>query len=141
MSDPIVLVCGGYDPLHIGHVRQIAGAAKLGQVIVALNSDAWLQRKKGYIFMPWIERQEVLLALRGVTDVVSIDDEDGSCAAAIYAIQPQIFAKGGDRTDLSTLPPQEIEACESIGCRIMFGVGGAKIQSSSTLVNHLLSLQ
>jgi cytidyltransferase-like protein len=62
----VVAVSGGFDPIHIGHVRMILEARKLGNVIVFLNTDAWLKRKKGYVFMTWEERAEILLGIKGV---------------------------------------------------------------------------
>jgi len=60
MNEATIMVSGGFDPLHIGHLRMIKEAAKYGKVIVVANSDAWLLRKKGYIFMPWEERKEII---------------------------------------------------------------------------------
>ena len=71
-----VVVSGGFDPIHVGHVRMIIEAAKHGNVIVVANSDSWLMRKKGYIFMPFEERQEILASIKGVLRVESVDDTD-----------------------------------------------------------------
>jgi len=73
---PIVAVSGGFDPLHKGHIRLIRDAARYGDVIVILNSDAWLQRKKAYKFMDWDSRSEILSAIKGVVAVVQVDDSD-----------------------------------------------------------------
>ena len=78
MTNKTIMVSGGFDPIHVGHVRMILAAAGLGNVIVAVNSDNWLMRKKGYIFMPWDERAEILKAVKGVTDVVAVGDSDGT---------------------------------------------------------------
>lgn len=131
MTAPVVLVSGGFDPLHKGHVRLIEAAACLGTVVVALNSDAWLLKKKGYVFMPWTERREVLLALRNVTEVVAVNDQDGSVAAAIREVKPQFFANGGDRSEPNLY---EAAACRSVGATALFDIGGGKVQSSSALV-------
>lgn len=128
-----VLVSGGFDPLHGGHVRYLRAAAELGVVTVALNSDAWLLRKKGYFYMPWDERREVLLALSSVAFVVAVDDADGTVCQAIRKLQPDVFAKGGDRGRENT---PEVALCEARGVRLAFDVGGGKIQSSSTLVER-----
>ena len=61
-----IVVSGGFDPIHIGHVRMILEASHEGDVIVIANSDEWLQRKKGYVFMPWEERAEIIRSIRGV---------------------------------------------------------------------------
>ena len=128
-----VMVSGGFDPMHIGHVRMIQEAAReFGEVIVAVNSDDWLLRKKGYVFMPWEERAEIARAIQGVTKVVAFDDSDNTACDAIRTHRPTFFANGGDRTTNNT-PEQAV--CEEIGVQMVWGVGGGKIQSSSELVN------
>lgn len=131
-----VLVSGGFDPLHAGHVELIESARQYGEVIIALNSDAWLVRKKGYAFMTWDERAKILKSLKGVVGVLPFNDDDGSAADAIRSSHPHIFAKGGDRS-LVTLPVNEVVACEQSGVRILCGLGG-KIQSSSELVQQAM---
>lgn len=127
------MVSGGFDPLHIGHVRLIRAAACLGRVYVALNSDAWLARKKGYIFMPWHERREILEALGHVACVVSVLDEDGTVAKALLEHRPAYFVNGGDRR---TANPLEHAVCVRLGIAEIFGAGGDKVQSSSDLVRR-----
>ncbi len=135
-----VMVSGGFDPIHIGHVRMIQDAAReFGNVIVAVNSDDWLLRKKGYVFMPWEERAEIVRAITGVTKVVAFDDSDNTACDAIRKHRPTYFANGGDRTTDNT-PEQDV--CQELDIEMVWGVGGGKIQSSSDLVNdssgHLL---
>ena len=127
-----VLVSGGFDPVHIGHIRMILEAATFGNVIVVANSDAWLMRKKGYIFMPWRERSEILLAIRGVTSVEHVDDTDGTVCEAIRRLKPTYFANGGDRKTNNT---PEMNVCKELGVKLLWNVGGGKIQSSSDLVD------
>jgi len=134
-----VLVSGGFDPLHVGHVDLLTQAGQHGRVLVALNSDAWLMRKKGYAFMPWGERAAILKALACVDNVVAFNDDDDSAADAILQCQPAFFAKGGDRT-LVTLPVQEIKACEEVGAKILCGLG-TKIQSSSRLIERATAVR
>lgn len=98
---------------------------------VALNSDAWLIRKKGFVFMPWAERAEILRSLRWVDRVFEIDDSDGTVCQAIKALRPGFFANGGDRT---TAENAESFICSYVGTVEIFGVGGGKVQSSSSLV-------
>jgi cytidyltransferase-like protein len=133
MSEEItVLVSGGFDPAHIGHIRMILEAATIGDVIVVANSDDWLMRKKGYIFMPWDERAELLAAIRGVTRVEHVDDTDGTVCEAIRRLQPTHFANGGDRKTDNT---PEMDVCNELGVKLLWNVGGGKIQSSSDLVS------
>lgn len=129
----IVLVSGGFDPLHDGHLNYLEGAAELGRVFVALNSDDWLTRKKGRPFMPWTMRARILRALRCVTEVIPVDDRDGTVCHAIGALHPHIFANGGDRTEAAH-DSRESELCRLLGIREAFNVGGGKIRSSSELV-------
>lgn len=126
-----VAVSGGCDPIHRGHVKMILEAAEFGDVIVILNSDAWLKRKKGFVFMTWDERAEIIRAIRGVVEVVPVDDADGTVCEALRRIRPDAFANGGDRK-LGTTP--EVELCEELGIELLWAVGGGKIQSSSELV-------
>lgn len=128
---PFVLVSGGFDPLHVGHVRLIRAAAERGFVVVALNSDAWLVRKKGFVFMPWAERGEILRSVHGVARVVEVEDSDGTVAQAILTVLPNYFANGGDRGFPNKA---EAAACKRVGAEQLFNVGGAKVQSSSRLL-------
>lgn len=126
-----IMVSGGFDPIHIGHVRMILEAAEHGDVIVVANSDDWLMRKKGYIFMPWEERAEIIESIRGVVSVEKVDDADGTVCEALRRIKPDVFANGGDRKGNNT---PEVALCEELGIDLIWNVGGGKIQSSSDLV-------
>ena len=126
-----VMVSGGFDPIHVGHVRMIRDAAQHGEVIVVANSDNWLYRKKGYNFMGFNERKEILMAIKGVIDVISVDDKDGTVCEALRRIKPTYFANGGDRTSKNT---PEKKVCSELGIEMLWNVGGQKIQSSSELI-------
>lgn len=130
-----IVLSGGFDPIHVGHLRMIQDATKWGKVIIVLNSDSWLMRKKGYIFMPWEERKEMLLGIRGVDEVVSVDDSDGSVCEALRRINPNFFGNGGDRTDKNT---PEKELCREMEITMLWNVGGGKDQSSSDLVANAI---
>ena len=127
-----IMVSGGFDPIHIGHVRMILEASKQGDVIVVANSDEWLMRKKGYIFMTWEERAEIIESIRGVLRVEPVDDSDNTVCEAITRIRPDVFANGGDRKGNNT---PEVALCEELGIGLAWNVGGGKIQSSSELVS------
>lgn len=131
---PIVCVSGGADPVHPGHTRMIEEAAKHGQVIFILNSDTWLERKKGYKFMNWLTRCEVIKALKYVVAVSSVEDSDDTVCEALKRIRPDYFANGGDRNDTNT---PEKELCEKLGIKMLWGIGGDKIASSSEFVNAI----
>lgn len=133
-----VIVSGGYDPLHQGHIAYMEAARALGDtLIVGLNSDGWLCRKKTIPFMTFEERYAVVKALRCVDIVLEIDDRDGSARDAILqtkAMFPDdiiIFANGGDRT-AKNIPEMDIE-----GVEFVFGVGGEnKANSSSDILRR-----
>ena len=129
-----VAVSGGMDPIHFGHVRMIQEAAQFGEVIVILNSDEWLMRKKGFVFMPWEERAEIIESIKGVRKVVRVDDSDGSVCEALRREKPTYFANGGDRTNKNT---PEMEVSTDLGISMLWGIGGGKIQSSSELVARI----
>ena len=132
----IILVSGGFDPPHIGHVRMFKEAAKWGKLVVAINSDEWLMRKKGYVFMPWEERAEIIREFASVEVVSSFDDSDGTACDAIRKFYPDAFANGGDRKKNNT---PEMELCDELGIQMLWGIGGKdKPQSSSWLVSNLM---
>ena len=135
MDKKYVMVSGGFDPVHIGHVRMIMEASKYGEVVVAINSDSWLTRKKGYVFMPWEQRAEIMSAFKHVSAVISFDDEDNTACDAIRKFKPTYFANGGDRGRENT-PEQSV--CEELGVEMLWSIGGSdKPQSSSWLVNKM----
>ena len=131
MSKKTVVVSGGFDPVHAGHVRMILAAAEMGDVIVVANSDMWLERKKGYSFMSFDQRSEILRAFKGVVDVVQAQDDDDTVCTNLIELKPDIFANGGDRKSDNT---PEVKVCELLGIEMQWNVGGGKIQSSSSLV-------
>ena len=137
----VVVVSGGFDPLHIGHVRLFHEAKKLGErLVVILNNDNWLRKKKGFVFMPQSERKELIGALASVDRVVLTSHpshpEDMSVCNELQKIKPDIFAKGGDRT-AKNIP--ETPLCHAIGCKVISNVGhGGKVQSSSRLLQKYL---
>jgi cytidyltransferase-like protein len=138
----IVLITGGFDPIHSGHINYLNDAGKLGDIlIVGANSDAWLRRKKGQEFMPWEERASILSAINGVDRVINFDDTDGSAKDAIrkvrsiYPNDQIIFANGGDRTK-ENIPEMDLLQ-EMLHLEFVFGVGGEhKMNSSSWILQE-----
>ena len=131
-----VAVSGGFDPIHIGHVRLINEAKKLGdKLIVIVNNDNWLKKKKGYTFMSEDDRVEIIRNLKAVDEVVLTkheeNTEDMSVCLELEEIKPDIFANGGDRKE-NNIP--EYALCEKLGIQMVFNVGGEKLRSSSELV-------
>ena len=132
MNNKIVGVSGGFDPLTIGHIRLFKEAEKLGyELIVILNNDNWLRAKKRVIFMPEEERKEIIEAIGVVDKVVltshSKDPKDMSVSKELRKLKIDTFANGGDRKKCN-IPEEGI-------CKMVFGVGGDKIQSSSWLLD------
>lgn len=132
MKRKIIAVSGGFDPIHKGHVRMIREAAKHGDVVVILNSDEWLVRKKGYKFMNFDERSYIAGSIKGVIMTTGVDDSDGTVCEALMRIKPHAFANGGDRKTNNT---PEMEICEELSIEMLWNIGGEKEQSSSELVN------
>ena len=139
-----VAVSGGFDPVHIGHINLFRSAKKLGdRLVVILNNDNWLKKKKGFVFMQEDERKAVLEAIRYIDEVIITshleNPEDMSICRELRQLKPDIFANGGDR-DMqdaqiqgSSLKP-EYELCPRLGIEMAFNVGGRKASSSSELV-------
>ena len=121
--------------MHAGHIRMIRHAAEFGDVIVIANSDDWLWRKKGFVFMEYERRIEILNAIKGVILVDSVDDSDGTVCEAIRRLKPTYFANGGDRGKSNT-PEQSV--CEELGIELLWGIGGEeKVDSSSELAKKV----
>ena len=140
MKKPIIVaVSGGFDPIHIGHVRMIQEAKKLGdELIVILNNDHWLRDKKGSPFMPEHERREIIEAIVGVDRVVLTEhapgDTDRSVCHILRKVKPHIFTNGGDRKPDND-PVPEVDLCNELGIEMIYNVGaGGKVQSSSWLI-------
>ena len=133
----IVLVTGGFDPVHSGHIAYLEAARQLGDIlVVGVNSDAWLERKKGRAFMPLKERTTIMRSLQGIDFVIDFDDQDGSARRAITMTRqsyPQdriIFANGGDRTD-ANIPEMDVA---DANLEFRFGVGGEHKRNSSSWI-------
>lgn len=135
-----VATSGGFDPMHVGHLRCLQQSAEIAaahnaQLVVIVNGDGFLKRKKGFAFMPAFERAEIVAGVRGVDAVVLWDDGGQFVTGALDILRPIFFTKGGDRDSAARVP--EFDLCEKIGCKVVFGVGGGKIQSSSDLVKAI----
>ena len=129
----VVTVSGGFDPIHVGHLRMFEEAKKLGdKLVVIINSDGWLRRKKGAYFMSSKERAEIIKAFGCVDDVFIYESVKPDVCGALEKIKPDIFANGGDRKNVEDIP--EAETCAKLGIEMIFNVGGKKIRSSSTML-------
>ena len=158
----VIVLSGGFDPVHRGHLRMFREASWLGhQVIVGLNSDDWLTRKKGKPFMEFEERKEILEGFKYINQVLPFDDKDDTANdliervydiynsdsyehkysdvghAAMMDYYQIYFANGGDRK-VDNVP--EVDVCKELDVVMLWGVGGGKIQSSSWLIDKLKKL-
>lgn len=133
----IVIVTGGFDPIHSGHISYLRAARKIGDLlVVGVNSDPWLVRKKGKNFLPFEERATIIEAIKGVDHVISFDDEDGSAKDAIHKVRMMypdahlIFANGGDRNG-KNIPEMDYH---DNNLSFVFGVGGEDKKNSSSWI-------
>jgi len=134
----VVIVTGGFDPLHEGHIEYFKAARALGDhLVIGINSDEWLTRKKGAAFQSWKTRESIIKNLKMVTQVIDFDDSDNNAIDAIVKTKAYwgpnhhyIFANGGDRTK-DNIPEMSVEDVE-----FAFSVGGDdKMNSSSWILN------
>lgn len=132
----VVATSGYFNPLHVGHVRMLEDAKRLGDIlIVIVNNDRQVGLKGSVPFMSEGERIEIVRALKCVDQVVLSKDRDGTVKKTLIELAPDIFAKGGDSEPMNT---PEIDTCRVLGICVFFGVGGPKIQSSSELIKNIL---
>lgn len=129
----IICVSGGFDPLHGGHLSMFRAAAEKGQLVVILNSDEWLIRKKGFHFLPWEERAGIIRELGCVHDVSRVDDSDDTVCEALTRLKPRWFANGGDRKANNT---PEFKVCAEHGIEMLWDIGGDKTNSSSEIARR-----
>ena len=138
--ETVVLVTGGFDPLHSGHLAYFRAAKKLGdRLIVGINSDSWLERKKGKNFLPLSERYEIVSALKYVDNCILFNDEDDTAIEAIrnvimlYPFDRIIFANGGDRVEGNT-PEEDAKLFPEKEIIYQYGVGGLDKKNSSSWI-------
>lgn len=145
----VVMVSGGFDPIHPGHTRLFEEARKLGnRLVVVINNDHWIRRKKGYGFMSAEDRAEVISSFRHVDDVIiskhKKNTKNMSVSQELLKIKPHIFANGGDRNEKDAADPnsslyKDIKLCKRLGIKQVFNVGrGGKIRSSSELLKEYI---
>ena len=129
----VVAVSGGFDPIHLGHLRMFKEAKRLGdKLVVIINSDGWLRRKKGAYFMTGNERAEIIREFDCVDTVVVLTSVKPDVSDALRKLKPSIFANGGDRKKVEDIP--EAQVCKQLGIEMKFNVGGKKVRSSSDML-------
>ena len=136
----IMILSGAFDPLHVGHIRLIQHARDMAAlVVVGVNSDPWVTRKRGRVLTRFQERCELVASIRGVTSAVGFDDGDDTAVALLKMVcrlspgAKIAFGNGGDRT--STNVP-EVEICKELGVDLVWGVGGDRVESSSGVIEQ-----
>ena len=133
----IVLVSGGFDPIHSGHIKLIKDACNYGDVVVLLNSDQWLRNKKGKEFLPFNERKIIMQNIKGILEVIEFNDSDKTCingikkAKLIFKEKIIKFANGGDRKNNTT---PEKKFCDENNIETLFGIGGNVKSNSSSWI-------
>tara|TARA_Y100000817_G_scaffold291928_1_gene263789 strand:- start:472 stop:939 length:468 start_codon:yes stop_codon:yes gene_type:complete len=135
-NEKTIVLSGGFDPIHAGHIKMIQAATLYGEVTIVLNSDDWLKRKKGYVFMPFTSRSYLLRHIKGVKEVFAVDDSDNTVCEALRRINPDMFGNGGNRTAENT---PEVNLCKEMKIDMVWNLGGNKIQSSRGLINTLFA--
>lgn len=131
-----VAISGAFDPIHVGHIAYIREAAKLGdRLVVILNGDNFLLRKKGFVFRPFEDRKAILEAIKGVDEVIASMDDDQTVCKTLELLKPDIFAKGGYWLGPEDIP--EVETCRAIGCKVITMVGGGKLRADEELDSKL----
>ena len=141
----VSLVTGGFDPIHSGHISYFERAKDLSNyLVVGINTNEWLTRKKGQYFLPWIERAEIIRHLDMVDAVISWDDEDDSALGAIAKCleisERVVFCNGGDRT--KTNIPEQKGYDDYPRVEFKYGIGGDdKMNSSSWILNNYFDRQ
>lgn len=132
-----IAVSGGFDPVHTGHLDMFEGAKAVvgntGTLLVLVNNDEFLVRKKGKAFMNLEERMRIVQAFNVVDEVVAVVDEDDTVCKTLEKYRPDIFANGGDRTQDNI--PEDI-ICQKHNIEMLFNIGGGKTQSSSDLLRE-----
>lgn len=143
----IIITSGFFNPLHIGHINLIKEAKELGDIlIVIVNNDKQVKIKGSVPFMPEQERIEIIKALRYADDVVLSIDNDGTVKKSLAVVAKKypeselFFAKGGDR-DSNNIPESEKNICTEFNIKIINGVGGDKVQSSSQLIKNAVKIK
>ncbi len=141
-KNKVCLVTGGFDPVHSGHIEYFKKSKEISDyLVIGLNSDDWLIRKKGYAFIPWEERKNILINMIVVDEVISFnDDDDSACDAILKTLEISdnvVFANGGDRQKDNI--PEIVKFKDRSDIEFVFGVGGSnKMNSSSSIIDNFL---
>ncbi len=122
MSEKTILVSGAFDPIHLGHLLLLKHAKSYGKVIVALNSDDWVRKKRGFTIFDFDTRKNLLEEVPYIHKVIAVDDDDGTVCSALLEVRPDFFGNGGVATSTS-IPKIEIQVCEYLEIEPIFSLG------------------
>ena len=123
-----IALSGGFDPLHIGHIQLFKDAAEYGDVVVILNSDEWLARRRGYCFMPFVQRKYLLEQIPYIKSVMPVKDMDGTICTALKNLKPNFFGNGGSRKK-TNIPDAEKSICDSLDITMIWNLGESAMQN------------
>lgn len=119
----IIALSGAFDPPTVGQTEMICHASKLGDVIIILNTDAWLKKRKHHIFLSREKRKSILLEMPGVIDVIDAKDSDGTVCKSLLELKPDMFGNGGPRTPENT---PELELCKKLNIELVWRIGSVE---------------
>lgn len=133
----VIALSGGFDPPNPGHAAMIMDAAKIGDVVIILNSDDWCARNRWNkkTFLPWSRRRDILMEIPGVVDVVPVDDEDGTVRAALEGLSPDFFGNGGSRNVMNT---PEVDRCRQLGIGTVWFLGSVITSEAEQAINDAI---
>lgn len=123
-----ICLSGAFDIIHIGHIRLFKAAEYFGNVVVILNSDPWVKKHRGMLVMSWEQRREILLGIKLISDVIPVDDTDGTVCSALKKYRPTVFGNGGNRTKWTT---PERDLCLKNNIKLVYGLGGGESKQIS----------
>ena len=140
------LVTGGFDPIHSGHISYFTRAKDFSDyLVVGINTEEWLTKKKGQYFQSWVERAEIIRHLDMVDAVITVPDDDkgsacGAIAKCLEIAETVVFCNGGDRGKSNT--PETDKYGEDPRVQFQFGIGGDdKMNSSSWILKGYFERQ
>lgn len=119
----IIALSGAFDPPTIGQAEMISHASKLGNVVIILNSDEWLAKRKYRIFLSRQKRKSILLSMPGVIDIIDAKDSDGTVCQSLLELKPDMFGNGGPRTPENT---PEFDLCNELGIQLVWKIGSVE---------------
>ena len=143
MSEKTILVSGAFNPLHFGHLLLLKEASKYGKVIVALNSDEWVLKNKGYLLFDFETRKSFLEECQHVHKVIPFDDSEGDVTFALFEVRPTYFGNGRSATSAS-LPKEDLQVCGYLGIEPVFNLGDTSkdidndmlVAAQKSIINH-----